>query len=566
LTVVILLSSLQPQGPYANLISSRALTIIFSVILAILVEILVQRKFSATPLLIVCSTLIIVNIIFFAPPEFNAPRTSDLAIDKRNPAKTSVVWIVADEVGANMVLTREGKIRNELQTLGTLSKESNVYRRAVTTFTKTVSAVPAMLNGVVSGTPETQLLNDKWGVFPKNDLAGNRFYYSPAGPTPCGMQLTAIILDCDSRGGKLKTFLKRQEVLFFDLLAHALWNSFIPARNNLQQLTFLQLDFFERLSRDSSDVADLASFIVSQETGQPFFAFYHSLETHSPWNLDRYKNIIWKDDGEIAGAGNFDSPALTELREQIRFESVVRFDRQLKHVIGALKNSGHYESTMIIITSDHGSQFGQGQINENSRWSVSNRDTLRNVANVPLIVKFPYQKDEAIVDDIVVVGQVANQVASMFGMKIDRLTHPTLIDSRPIGSRVALVGADGEVTESIDHSLLELLDFDEMDLDSNFIANPGKGIQRKQNALQIDVIDSTWYGVDKNTPQLVRIRVRNDVDLKDCLEFQVFEIEGNRAVGTVFRSESSSSPTTATLLGITERAIDRVSVICGSKK
>src|SRR5206468_4132882 len=117
-----------------------------------------------------------------------------------------------------------------------------------------------------------------------------------------------------------------------------------------------------RVQRGGNETQALLAEWVSARSGQPFFAFLHLFEPHSPYEppepyLSRYKHAY---DGEIARAdeivGNF-----------------VRF----------LKERDIYDRALIVFLSDHGE--GLNDHGEDEHGVLLYREAI----HVPLIIKFP---------------------------------------------------------------------------------------------------------------------------------------------------------------------------------
>jgi uncharacterized sulfatase len=86
-----------------------------------------------------------------------------------------------------------------------------------------------------------------------------------------------------------------------------------------------------------------------------------------------------------ASAGNAGGKKEEALRKEvaIHFGMVALIDEQLKKVIDALKETGRYDDTLIIYTSDHGDYLG------NHGFHGKGFPAFEEVYNVPLIVKNP---------------------------------------------------------------------------------------------------------------------------------------------------------------------------------
>jgi arylsulfatase A-like enzyme len=110
---------------------------------------------------------------------------------------------------------------------------------------------------------------------------------------------------------------------------------------------------------------------IMRERDRPWFLFLHTYEVHAPYDpppkdlesvVSRYGPYRWVDlyDGEIRHT-----------------------DTTLAKLLTFLRSAGLHEETLVVLTSDHGEQFGQHEA-----WGHGN--TLYNaVLHVPLILRAP---------------------------------------------------------------------------------------------------------------------------------------------------------------------------------
>ena len=158
-------------------------------------------------------------------------------------------------------------------------------------------------------------------------------------------------------------------------------------------------------------------FIEEQSSDQPFFLFVGFPDPHHPWTppqetLDEYRSIIeakgiqrsqFHRHSSLHGKLHLANPILSqeqrnrripgsneeEQREAVNclqeFTNTQNFliDKQVGKIIGALKEKGIYEETLIVFTSDHGDYLGDyGQL-------AKDMYTARALCNVSLILKGP---------------------------------------------------------------------------------------------------------------------------------------------------------------------------------
>ena len=154
---------------------------------------------------------------------------------------------------------------------------------------------------------------------------------------------------------------------------------------------------------------------------EPFFLFLHCYDIHSPYNPPPPYNSMFHDfsypSGLVPSNRNLSSAYMRKLwltDEDVQhfiafYDGGIRYtDENIGRFLSYLKNSGLYDDSLIIITSDHGEEF-----NEHGsflHWQIYFRPNL----HVPLIIHIPSFKKTPV--------KITNLVRS-----IDLL--PTILDS-----------------------------------------------------------------------------------------------------------------------------------------
>ena len=123
-----------------------------------------------------------------------------------------------------------------------------------------------------------------------------------------------------------------------------------------------------QVERPAGEVISRALAWLNAQTRTPFFIWIHLYDPHDPYQPpapfgEQYKARPY--DGEIAYA-----------------------DRELGRFLESLKKAGHYDNTLVVLTSDHGESFG-----EHKEWTHGYYIYDTTVL-VPLIIK-PVQKGMA---------------------------------------------------------------------------------------------------------------------------------------------------------------------------
>jgi arylsulfatase A-like enzyme/Flp pilus assembly protein TadD len=174
-------------------------------------------------------------------------------------------------------------------------------------------------------------------------------------------------------------------------------------------------DFNERKGDETSRVANQWLDAHSRE---PFFLFVHYYDPHDPYEPPEPFASQWADDlysGEVAFA-----------------------DRCVGEVIAKLKERGLYDSTLIVITGDHGEMLGEhGELNHGFF-------IYESALKVPLIVRVPRSKAVARqIDQPVGLIDIMPTIASLVGAPPQKQAQGLDLSPWLSGEGAGLVGLAG---------------------------------------------------------------------------------------------------------------------------
>ena len=162
--------------------------------------------------------------------------------------------------------------------------------------------------------------------------------------------------------------------------------------------------------------ASIEAWIREHRDG-PFFLFWHTFEVHVPYLRGDFlgDELAAADAASLAGElGGLRSTEgvplpvaaereLLESRGQFRFPvvsalydaAVLSVDRWVGRLVDALRREGLYESTLLVVTSDHGEQLGEeasaggGRARDGRFYNAHGHTLYEEMLRVPLIVKLP---------------------------------------------------------------------------------------------------------------------------------------------------------------------------------
>jgi len=204
----------------------------------------------------------------------------------------------------------------------------------------------------------------------------------------------------------------------------------------------------EGWERDRAQVASLLEFLGQRDRAQPFFAYLFFESPHAPYrfppetairtpyldDLDYLRMDLERDIGKIRNR---------------YWNSVRHLDTQLERLFAALEEQGLLDSTLVVVTGDHGEEFL-----EKGRWghnSAFDEEQIR----VPLLLYVP-GRPPAVVERMTSHLDVPATLLGLLGVQNpprDYSLGQSLLDGAPHDyvlvsdwSRVAYVDADGKAT------------------------------------------------------------------------------------------------------------------------
>jgi len=122
-------------------------------------------------------------------------------------------------------------------------------------------------------------------------------------------------------------------------------------------------------------------------------------------------------------------------------------DKQLGAFIGKLKDSGVYDSALVIVTADHGVSW---RVDSPGR-DLSNRNA-ELIMSVPLFIKIPGQRIFAVSDSDVQHIDLLPTVTDVLGVQIPwKHVGRSILDKDPASRKKVIYDANGKRFEFSDH-------------------------------------------------------------------------------------------------------------------
>ncbi len=160
-----------------------------------------------------------------------------------------------------------------------------------------------------------------------------------------------------------------------------------------------------------------------QPRGGPSLYFLHVLLPHSPYEylpngqnhtgIDPRRTAIGADALAAEGAVHSRDSLSVAQTQQLYLLQLRAVDRLMGQMLSRLKETGLYDSCLLVAVGDHGVSFRAG---ENSRsFAQSN---AADIMSIPLFIKAPQQRQGAVSDRNVEIIDVLPTVADLLGIQL----------------------------------------------------------------------------------------------------------------------------------------------------
>lgn len=194
-------------------------------------------------------------------------------------------------------------------------------------------------------------------------------------------------------------------------------------RYNLAFLLFFQvMCFIDRGPfKKGEEATKKALNWLTQNRGNPFFAWIHYMDVHYPYLPEKEKYVLSDAFKAILALGSIIVGAYSyplRLMRKLYEERIKSVDNMIGSLINELKEKNLYEKTVIIITSDHGDMF-----HEHGGFTHG-PEMYDELLRVPMVIKIPGNKMQKNVYEQVSLIDLA----------------PTILEMSRIGKNEAFIG------------------------------------------------------------------------------------------------------------------------------
>jgi len=174
----------------------------------------------------------------------------------------------------------------------------------------------------------------------------------------------------------------------------------------------------------------------SAQSERPFFIFANYMSTHRPYNppdqiqeeifgevlpfedIKSVNNVThpFKVAGTDSGGFPFSTEDLDTITDLYRGE-IRSLDTHLKRIVGALRDSGQLDNTLIVVTADHGEMFFESDCMD-ERWFGHESSASDHLYRVPLLIANP-GLDSLSVHQWVPTKNIYNVLSSNLGLLLN---------------------------------------------------------------------------------------------------------------------------------------------------
>jgi hypothetical protein len=458
LVFVGLLSAAILLPPIGDLLGGSALAVPVALLVGAGLATLYARAAPVRSFLTVLSPaplLFLVLFLFVSPvSELVLPEGAE-AVAGESGSKTPVVMVVFDELPATSLMDSRDRIdARRYPAFASLAQDATWYRTATTVAGRTTEAVPAMLTGRKPREGDLPIAADHPQSLFTLLSRSHRFHVVEPITDVCPTDLCAE--DRPGMADRLTSLAKDLRVVSLHLLLpddldddlppiDRDWQGFEneaigPRANREQRRRFIE-EVFERIGNDDPPARFAVTIEAIGEPGsRPPLIFLHTSIPHIPWHFTpegkRYETGV-----SLPGVidGTWVGPQwLADQGFQRHLLQTEYTDKLLGDLLQRLRETGLYDRALLVVLADHGVSFKAGD--RRRRPTPTN---VHDVANMPLFIKLPGQREGRAVDTAVRTIDVLPTIAGELGLK---LRDP--VDGVPVDERDADPGNEIDVPDS----------------------------------------------------------------------------------------------------------------------
>ena len=317
--------------------------------------------------------------------------TSDAVIGNKD---VTVLQVIFDEFPLFPLLGSDGQINAErFPGFAELANGATWYRNSVAESNFTHQAVPAILASSIPDQTGGPFLSQ----YPKNiftlfagatAVGGIEPVTSLCPHSVCGGKSGAAF---SFSVGRLRTFLRDASYVYGQRVLPPVLRKYVPSIEGtwggFGAVKDRFKDQFDSGALSQVEAVESAVKIVSEAT-TPRVQVVHALIPHAPWRITPDLRI--DELSPTISTRNPDDAEIVRDTYQTFLYQVGAADRVMQNVIKDLKASGKWDSTMLLVTADHGISFIPASPQRNT--DFTDPEQVADVYRIPTFIKYPNQK------------------------------------------------------------------------------------------------------------------------------------------------------------------------------
>ena len=352
--------------------------------------------------------LVVLLLFIFATPAGGTILGVDSQALRLHPANpVNIVMVMLDEFPVASLIDPNGNLRSDrYPNFARLAADGTWFRNAVTVEQQTEHSVPAMLTGVI---PD-QALEPLAGQYPDSLFtalaASYRMKVEETITRLCPLTACTPAPSTESVAARSRSMLHDLGII----AGHALlpgwlstdlpqidrsWGDFGAASGDFDVIE----EFRAESKHDPRAKLDrlVDDILAADGDGPPTLYFTHALIPHYPWVfLPDGRRYLLNDErvpGTIGPGWGTDTWLIAQGLQRHLLQ-VQYADHAIGELIDAMKATGIYDDSLLIVVADHGISFEPGV----EHWRRIRPETVGDIAAVPMFVKAP-GRPGGIIDD-----------------------------------------------------------------------------------------------------------------------------------------------------------------------
>jgi hypothetical protein len=322
--------------------------------------------------------------------ESNGPK-SDAVVGKKG---VTVLQVIFDEFPLYPLLDSAGQINStRFPGFAELAKGSTWYRNSVAESNFTHQAVPAVL---ASQVPD-QVGGPFLAQYPKNIFTLFAGATAVGGIEPVTSLCPASV--CGDKEGasssfsadRLKTFLRDAAYVYGQRVFPPVLRKYVPSIEGtwggFGAVANEFKDQFAVGALSQVDAIDRAVDIVSKSMS-PRVQVVHSLLPHAPWRITPDLRVD-ELSSTISTQNPDDEEVIRDMYQTFLYQ-VGAADKVIANLIATLKQSGKWDSTLLVVTADHGISFIPTMPQRHTDFTYT--EQVADIYRIPTFIKYPNQK------------------------------------------------------------------------------------------------------------------------------------------------------------------------------